>query len=187
MNSIYFISMLSILISIIGCNKYTDYRDIPFVKDNIDSIYSPEHIELCSNNPCSIFCTNSASIGDIHPTKEYVISVLEEMNSNFTYKIDSTWHYNDSIYEHLKGDCEDITSTMIQHMVNDGVDKKHLYIAFRFLDDNNSHVFLAVDTIDSGLLHLDYANSGYPIEENINFHMKMTDVGIYKWIKGNIK
>lgn len=179
---------LLLLLILSGCkSNITDYRDVDFIDKNTSSIYSIEHSELCARKKDSIFCVNSESIGDIKPTKKYALNILKTMNNNFTYTNNEKWIYNNTVYEHLNGDCEDIVSTMIQHMIDDGIDKKYLFIAFRYLENNTSHVFLAIDTIDGGMLHLDYGNSGYPIEPNINFHMRMDDVGIYKWIKGNIK
>ena len=178
--------MIVCIVLFSGC-KQTNWGALPFVEMNETKIVNGEHVELCKTKPKSIFCESSPNIGDIHPTREYALYILAEMNRNFKYKVDNTWHYNDTVYEYLKGDCEDIASTMAKHMINDGVDKKYLSIVYRELENNYGHVFLAVDTIDAGLLHLDYANSGYPIEPRINFHMRMDDVGIYKWVKGNIK
>ena len=73
---------------------------------------------------------------------------------------------------------------MAQHMINEGIGKEWLYLVYRLTSESEAHMFLAVDTEDRGLLHLDYANSGYPIEPQINFHLPMTNVN--KWIKGNI-
>ena len=134
-----------------------------------------------------MFCVNTESTGDIQPTLAYTMNVLKEMNSNFKYTYNDKWIYNNNIHEQLNGDCEDIASTMIAHMVDDGIDKKYLHLVYRKTSETEAHMFLAVDTIDEGLRHLDYANSGYPIEPQINFHMRMDNVGIYKWVKGNIK
>lgn len=173
---------------LVGCgNNTTIYGDLPFIEIESDNIYAIEHIELCERKPESIFCKQSPSIGDIRPSRKYTLEILREMNSNFTYTSNDVWIYNDTVYEDLRGDCEDIASTMAKHMIDDGIGKEWLYLAYRKISETEAHLFLAVDTIDAGLLHLDYANSGYPIEPRINFHMKMTDPGVYKWIKGNIK
>ena len=107
------------------------------------------------------------------------------MNSNFTYIADDTWHYNQSVESLLRGDCEDIASTMAQHMINEGIGTQYLYLVYRKTSETTAHMFLAVDTSDEGLLHLDYANSGYPIEDNINFYLPLDDVSV--WVKGNIR
>jgi predicted transglutaminase-like cysteine proteinase len=109
------------------------------------------------------------------------------MNDHFKYYSDSIWHYNQSVYEYLKGDCEDIASTMAQHMINEGIGKEYLYLVYRKTSETTAHMFLAVDTSDKGLLHLDYDNSGYPIEDEINFHLALDNVGVYSWVKGNIR
>lgn len=177
----------AILLLMVGCKKQTDYRNVEFIEMNQTRMVSQEHIELCERKPESIFCVNSPSTGDIQPTKEYAMKILLEMNSNFEYTHNDKWIYNDTVHEYLEGDCEDITSTMAKHMIDDGIGKKYLSLAYRLTSEKTAHLFLAVETSDAGILHLDYSNSGYPIEERINFHMKMTDVGLYKWIKGNIK
>lgn len=179
------ISGLLITLILVGCNKET-IADKPFVDMNSTAISINEQVKMCSLNPESIFCTTTSSVGDIQPTRKYAIETLIEMNSNFKYQIDDVWKYNYTVYEDLVGDCEDIASTMAQHMVNDGIDKKYLHLAFRKIEDGTFHVFLAVNTVDAGMLHLDYSNSGYPIER-INFHMRMDDAGVDKWVKGDIR
>lgn len=163
------------------------WGDLPFIEMEQNTMWIVEHQELCDRQPDSAFCQNSPSIGDIQPTRAYALEVLYEMNSNFKYCVNDSWIYNQTAHEDLCGDCEDIASTMEQHMENDGIGKEYLYLVYRKLSETSGHMFLAVDTIDAGLLHLDYANSGYPIEPQINFHMPMTDVGVHKWIKGNIR
>ena len=180
------LSLIFIFI-IIGCTEQTNWRDKPFSEMDANNIIVSEQKKLCEIKPDSIFCKKFIAIGDIKPTQEYAISILKEMNSNFKYKSDNTWHYNDNIYEYLKGDCEDIASTMAKHMIEDGIDPKYLHLVFRKIENEQDHIFLAVDTEDAGLLHLDYINSGYPIEPRINFHMRMDNPGVYKWVKGNIR
>lgn len=176
-----------LLLFLIGCSQgEPNYGAYPFIEMEEETIVIGEHYDMCNNNPTSIFCKKSDSIGDIKPTKVYVIKTLTDMNSNFSYKEDNSWHYNQTVYEDLSGDCEDIASTMAQHMINDGIDKQYLHLAFRKLGDNEYHIFLAVDTSDAGILHVDYGNSGYSIEPKINFHMRMDNPGVYKWVKGNI-
>lgn len=180
------ITAILLMLLLAGC-KQTNWGALPFVEMNATKMVNGEHIELCRAKPNSVFCKNSPSIGDIQPTREYALDVLRKMNKNFKYKVDNTWNYNDTVHEYLKGDCEDIASTMAKHMIDDGIDKKYLAIAYREIENNYGHVFLVVQTSDEGRLHLDYENSGYPLEPRINFHMRMDDVGIHKWIKGNIK
>ena len=172
---------------LIGCSDNTHWGNEPFVEMDSSSMINGEQTVLCERKPESIFCSSTDSTGDIQPTSEYARDILLEMNSNFKYKADSTWHYNDNVHEYLKGDCEDIASTMAKHMIEDGVGPKYLHLAYRKISETEGHLFLAVDTIDRGMLHLDYSNSGYPIEPKINFHMRMDDVGVHKWVKGNIQ
>jgi len=179
--------IIFIALFFIGCSEQTVWGDKPFIEMEQENMRSAEHIELCERKPSSMFCKTVTSIGDIQPTKEYTIRVLKEMNSNFKYVVNFRWAYNTSIYEHLEGDCEDIASTMAYYMINDGIDTKYLHLAYRKISDTEAHLFLAVDTIDAGLLHVDYSNSGYPIEPRINFHMRMDNPGVDKWVKGNIK
>jgi len=183
-----YIKALVVLILLTGCFKNeTIWGDVPFIKMEQETIVLTEHIELCKINPNSIFCRTTKDIGDIRPTKQYTLEVLHEMNNNFKYTANSIWIYNNNIYEYLKGDCEDIASTMAQHMVNEGVATKYLSLVYRKISNTSAHIFLAVDTVDAGLLHLDYDNSGYPIEPEINYHMVLSNAGVNKWIKGNIK
>lgn len=171
MNKIYVIATL--LFAFSGC------------KEN-DGLIMEEQVELCKKKPSSIFCTTPETIGNIEPTKEYAMEVLRTMNKNYTPKLNDSWIYNDNVYEELVGDCEDIASTMAAHMINDGIDTKYLSLAYKTKDGKNGHIFLAVETSGSGILHLDYINSGYPIEANINFHMRMNSTGVSKWVKGNV-
>ncbi len=175
---------LLLVFLLIGCGEeQVVWGDLPFIEMEQDTIILSEQTELCKIKPDSVFCVNSPSIGDIRPTKEYTLKVLYEINRNFNYVSNDTWIYNDTVYEHLSGDCEDIASTMAKHMIDDGIDKEWLYLVYRKTSVTEAHMFLAVDTND-GILHLDYANSGYIIEDQINFHLPMTDVS--RWIKGNI-
>lgn len=157
-----------------------------FFDMNETAIRIPEQVTLCDNNTESIFCTTPLAISDIQPTKEYAIKVINDMSLNFTYSVDKEWQYNDTVYEALTGDCEDLASTMAKHMIEDGVDPKYLCLVYLKTSETTSHIFLAVQTSDAGILHLDYKDSGYPIEPNINFHMKMDNTGVDKWVKGNI-
>ena len=175
------------LLFLAGCENNTIWGDIPFIESEKNKLLLGEHTALCKKRPTSIFCKNSISVGDIIPTREYALNVLKEMNLNFKYKENDSWIYNNTVYEYLKGDCEDIASTMAKHMIDDGIGKEYLYLVYRLTGEKTAHMFLAVDTLDAGLLHLDYSNSGYKIEPKINFYLPMTNVGIYSWIKGNIK
>ena len=185
--TIYLISIVAGIMMMVGCTEEENWGDKPFVDMEETSMYFSEHKELCERIPDSIFCKNFTPIGDIEPTREYALQILQEMNSNFKYESDDTWHYNDTVYEYLRGDCEDIASTMAKHMIDDGIAPQSLALVYRKISDTEAHLFLAVKTSDAGILHLDYANSGYQIEPNINFHMIMSDVGVNKWIKGNIE
>lgn len=176
---------------LIGCGSESTTisvtPQVEYVDDNYTNIRMTEHVDMCIELPKSIFCVNSDSIGDVHPTKQYVMGLALELADNSIYKATVEWYYNDTVYEDLEGDCEDTTMTLIQHMVDEGVDKKHLSLAYQLTGaGDTAHMFVAVNTVDFGMIHLDYPSSGYPIER-INYHMKMTDVGIDKWEKGDIK
>jgi predicted transglutaminase-like cysteine proteinase len=186
MRSILLFGLIMILISVlIGCaEEETVYGDLPFIEMEQSTIVLSEQTELCEKVPESVFCTDTKDIGYEQPSYDYAIEVLKEMNANFTYVADDTWHYNQTVSEHLRGDCEDIASTMAMHMINDGIGKEYLYLVYRKTSETTAHIFLAVNTYDVGLIHLDYGNSGYPIEPQINFHLPLDDVSV--WIKGNI-
>ena len=169
-----------------GCEFEKVWGDVPFYPMEQSNIILGEQVSLCKKTPDSIFCINVPAIGDIEPTREYSLSILREMNRNFKYKADDTWHYHQTVHEYLKGDCEDIASTMAQHMINDGIDPSCLAMVYRKTGENSAHHFLAVKT-DGKWYHFDYGNSGYLIEPNINFYMKMDNVGIHNWVKGNIR
>ena len=171
---------------LVGCGETEiNYGSLPFIEMEQSTITISEQKELCKMKPESIFCTTTEDVGDVQPNSTYALYVLRLMNQNFKYYADDYWHYNQSISERLKGDCEDIASTMAQHMINDGVGTQYLYLVYRRTSETTAHMFLAVDTSDKGLLHLDYANSGYPIEPQINYHLPLDNVSV--WIKGNIQ
>ncbi len=177
---VIFISMM-----LIGCYEVESYNT-PFVNDNIEKIAFKGQIEMCKEKPNSIFCENTPTIGDIKPTQRYSILLANELDTNTYYKVSDSWHYNETIYNYLIGDCEDVAMTLINHMVEDGIDKKYLYLVYRLVGDHEAHMFVAVDT-EVGLIHLDYKNSGKPIEEQINHYMPMSNAGVNNWIKGNIR
>lgn len=162
-------TLLSLTIAFIlsGCDVF----DSPF--------YLTEHKELCSRDN-GMFCVNTEPLGNEQPTSRYAYDILNEMLLNFTYFDNNSWIYNDNIYEELVGDCEDIASTMAQHMVNDGVDPKYLYFGYIYNNEGN-HLFLMVDTIDKGVVYLYYFSG------EVAYHMPLNDVGVYKWREGNIK
>ena len=185
------ILLVSLSLVFIGCDGTGSEDPIPqqavntYVDDNYTMLVFKEHSIMCFNKPYSIFCINSPSTGDIQPTKEYVMGITNELASNQTYTNTIPWYYNNTVYEDLEGDCEDTAMTLVKHMVDDGIDKKYLSLAYQLTSETTAHIFVAVDTVDYGMIHIDYRNSGYTIER-INWHMLMTNVGISKWVKGDI-
>ena len=170
----------------VGCGKENIvWGDLPFIEMDQSYIYLDEQRELCKEKPESIFCATADSIGHEKPSSEYVLGILRTMNLNFTYKEDDTWHYNDSVAVRLRGDCEDISSTMAKYLYLKGIGLEYMYLGYRLTSETSAHIFLIVNTWDKGLLHLDYANSGYPLEDNINFYLPLADVSV--WVKGNIQ
>ena len=142
---------------------------------------------MCKENPDSIFCKTTETVGDIQRTRAYARTVAIKLSKNHTFKNTYDWYYNDTVYWELEGDCEDVAMTLCKHMVDNGADIKHLYLAYKLTDGGASaHVFLAVDTVDNGIIHIDGANSGYAIER-INWYMPLSNAGVNEWIKGNIK
>ena len=183
----FYMILISSVFLLIGCGEKENivWGYLPFIEMDQSHVVLKEQTQLCKDNPESIFCSTTCGVGHDKPTSEYTLGVLREMNSNFTYIADDTWHYNQSVESLLRGDCEDIASTMAQHMINEGIGTQYLYLVYRKTSETTAHMFLAVDTSDEGLLHLDYANSGYPIEDNINFYLPLDDVSV--WVKGNIR
>jgi len=170
-----------------GCQLENKTYNTPFIEMNATNIDMKEHKDFCIKNTGDMFCKNAPSVGDIKPSKKYAVNIANIMKLNNKYQVSNEWHHNTTVYEELIGDCEDTAMTIINHMVNEGIDKKYLYLVYRLTSETTAHMFVAVDT-DEGLLHIDLGNgNGKPLEENINFYMPMTDVGVNKWIKGNIK
>ena len=178
--------LILFLLLLVGCKQDLSYNT-PYIEDNRTSVVFKGHIDMCYEIPTSIFCEDSPSVGDTRPTMAYAVTIANRLDNNTRYEISDNWHYNYTVDEYLIGDCEDVAMTIIQHMVDEGIDKKHLHLVYRLVSTTEAHMFVAVDTIDRGLIHIDYAGSGGPIEEQINFHMRMDNVGVYRWIKGNIK
>lgn len=179
--------LLSILL-LSGCDwgKVQTYN-LPFIEDGYTFFYPTNQKIMCDNMPNSIFCKDSLTIGDIQPTRDYVLNLVRTLDKNADYKVTDEWYYNHTVYEYLLGDCEDETMTLGKHMIDDGIDKKYLHLVWYLTSETSSHLFLAVDTIDAGMLHVDINTGAEPIEPQINWHMRMDNAGIYKWIKGNIK
>lgn len=168
-----------------GCDwgKVKTY-DTPYVEDNLSFLYFPEHKDMCNEKPESMFCINSPSIGTIKPTGDYCRNIVRNMNTE--YEVSRHWHYTETIYEFQIRDCEDEAMTMIHHMVDEGIDKKYLFMVYQLTAPDAAHIFIGVDTTE-GLMHMDMNTEVAPIEDKINWHMPMTNVGTTKWVKGNIK
>ena len=184
--------LLVIAMLLSGCDSQRIWAYAEYVSDPYRQfLVLPAHVEFCNDNEDSMFCEDSQSYGDIQPTRAYILNLIAEHRRTFKYVSDGKsdhWKYNDTIHESLRGDCEDKALTMIHHMVTqDGIDKKYLVLVYRLISETEAHMFVAVNTSDAGWLHVDYVNSGQPLEENINWHMLMSDVGTLSWIKGNIK
>lgn len=142
---------------------------------------------FCSNNPNDLFCSDAPSIGDLQPSKDYAMGMGYEIGRNIDYEYMLEWFYNDTVHEYLKGDCTNIALTIIKHMTDEGIDKKYLYLAYKRIDENSTHMFVAVDTPD-GIIHVDNGGkNGLLVGDNIDFYMPMTSVGVNGWIKGNIE
>ena len=170
--------LLTLLLLLVNVKSYD------FVEYDNDFFHLPGHLLMCYNNPTSIFCENFESAGKIRPTRDYAINVANDLNLNYLDTLD--WYYNNNIHDELIGDCEDVAMTIINHMISDGIDKKFLHLVYLItFNGDSAHVFVAVDTIDSGIIHIDYPGSGYPIEQ-INYHMRMDNSGTFNWIKGNM-
>ena len=182
----YFIVSIIIWIAIAltGCKESVQTYDTPFIEMEQSTLILPYQVEFCKYNPDDMFCNTKESIGDIRPTKEYATELGYTMARNNDYKLTNEWYYNDTVYETLIGDCTNSALTIVKHMFDDGIDMKYVYLVYRLTSETTAHMFVAVDTED-GLIHIDAEEgNGLPIEEQINFHLPMTDVS--KWIKGNI-
>ena len=178
--------LLILVVLFVGCKEDLSYGT-PYIEDNMTNIVFKGHIDMCYERPTSIFCEDSVLTGDTRPTMAYAVSIANRLDDNTRYEISDNWHYNYTVDEYLIGDCEDVAMTIVQHMVDEGIDKKYLSLVYRLISTTEAHMFVAVDTIDKGLIHIDYADSGKAIEEEINFHMPIDNVGVYRWIKGNIR
>lgn len=189
-NGNYMRHMILIVLLLVGCgevNNNTDWASVPYVDDNYTHLTLKGHRTLCNELPESEFCWSDDSISDIQPTQQYCINLAKGLDTNLKYVVTDEWYYNHTIYQRLVGDCEDVAMTLAKHMIDDGIDKKHIVMVYRLTGETSAHIFLAINTSDAGWIHLDYANSGGLLEPQINHHMLLTDAGVYKWIKGNIK
>ena len=183
--------LLVMLVMINGCSPsdlredYEQTYNLPFIPDGYSSLVMGGHVDMCNELPESIFCIESPSVGDIQPTKAYAVELANILFIHTDYVVTNEWYYNYTVYEDLRGDCEDVAMTIVQHMVDEGIDKKYLHLVW-YKTEEGSHLFVAVDTVDAGLIHIDYQDSGGPIEPEINWHMRMDNPGVDKWVKGNI-
>ena len=184
MKAYFIISILIwIAIALTGCESVQTY-DTPFIEMEQSTMTLGAQREFCKANPDDMFCTTPTSIGDSIPTKEYATKIGYTMARNNLYKSTYEWYYNDTVYEKLIGDCSNSALTIVKQMYEDGIDMQYVYLVYRMTSETTAHLFVAVDTED-GILHIDAEEgNGLPIEEQINFHLPMTDVS--KWIKGNI-
>ncbi len=180
------IIIIALILLLQGCDGTPTYNT-PFIEVKQDTAYMTDYYNFCDESPDDMFCKNQPSIGDIKPTRKYAVSVSNTMKLNNEYIVTDEWYHNQTVHEELIGDCEDTAMTIIAHMVNEGMDKKYLYLVCRMTSETTAHMFVAVKT-DEGMIHIDAEEgNGKPLEENINFYMPMTDVGVNKWIKGNIQ
>lgn len=168
-----------------GCKEKPTYAT-EFIDDNWTKIQHKEQVNMCNQLPDSMFCKDLPTIGDIQPTEEYIRRVARKLKQNTKYVVSDDWHYTETVYEYQERDCEDEAMTMVHHMVDNGIDKKYLHLAYILLPNDTAHIFVAVNTIDKGLLHMDLSTVK-PIEPRINWHMRMDNAGVDTWIKGNIK
>lgn len=178
------ISFAFLLFLLIGCKETPTYAT-EFIDDNWTKIRHSDQVYMCNQLPDSIFCQNSPTTGDIQPTEKYVKNIVSKLKPNTKYVVSDNWHYTETVYEYQERDCEDEAMTMVHHMVDDGIDKKYLFLVYILMPNNTAHVFVGVDTVDKGLLHMDLSIVT-PIEPKINWHMRMDDAGVEKWVKGNI-
>lgn len=170
-----------------GCDwGYVNTYDLPFVEDGYTKYVNGNQIKMCNELPDSMFCSNLPTIGDIKPTPEYARNIVHTLRKNNKYEISDDWHYTETVYEFQVRDCEDEAMTMIHHMVDEGIDKKYLFLVYQLTSATSAHLFVGIDTTE-GLMHMDISTVLAPIEERINWHMRMDNAGIYTWIKGNIR
>ncbi len=180
------ILILSIIVFIFsGCEKVNTYNT-PFVPDNYNNFYLVNHGIMCVEKPESMFCTDLSTIGDLKPTEEYLANIVNALRQNTKYKESDHWHYTETVYEYQVRDCEDEVMTMIHHMVDDGIDKKYLFMVYRLTSKTSAHMFVGVKT-DNGIMHMDVNTGIAPIEENINWYMPMSGAGVRGWVRGNIE
>ena len=171
---------------LLGCGKVDTY-DLPFIDDNYTSVMFKGQVDMCDRQPDSMFCSDQPTIGDIQPTGDYLIGIVDRLLDNTTYKVSDDWHYAGSVDIHMVRDCEDEAMEMINTMVEEGIDKKYLFLVYQLTSETSAHMFIGVKTIDKGLRHMDLNTVHAPIEKQINWHMRMDDAGVRKWIKGNIQ
>ena len=182
----YLLLLFALLVN--GCDwGKVDTYNKPYYEDNYTS-YNPINQQImCNNLPESMFCSNLPSIGEIQPTYAYGLGIVKTLRKHTKYKISDDWHYTETVYEFQVRDCEDEAMTMIHHMVDEGIDKKYLYLVYQLWSKTEAHMFIAINTVDMGMMHMDINTGLAPIEVQINWHMPMNNAGTQTWIKGNIK
>ena len=169
----------------IGCNTSTKTTQDTFIDDNRTAIVFSQHIDMCNKTPNDMFCVTTESLWDVQPTKEYALNLAVIMYENTEYNATREWYHNDDVHQELVGDCEDIAMTIIAHMVHDGTNTKYLQLGYELTSETTAHIFVIVDSIDYGKIHIDYPNSGYAVGR-YNWYMDMNDTSTLKWKDGNI-
>ena len=116
MNCRFLLVLLSFLL--IGCSEKSNNKGVEpqdFIEDSYSFFHIPEHLIMCTNNKDSIFCNEFESKGNIQPTKEYAVQKAVDIYKKLIVNLSVEWKYNNTVYEVLEGDCEDIAMTIIQN------------------------------------------------------------------------
>lgn len=179
------------LFTLIGCGEFSaNTYNKPYVEDGFEEgvyIRQPDQEVMCEEKPDSMFCSDQPTLSDIQPTYDYATDIVMTLRKNTNYVLSDDWHYAGSIYEQMDRDCEDEAMEMINQMVNEGIDKKYLFMVHQIWSATESHIFVGIEIEGRGLMHMDVNTILKPIEPQLNFHMRMNDAGADRWIKGNIK
>lgn len=129
--------ILFILPFLIGCQSQEDI---------INSGYK----KLCSRQPDSMSCIKHDYIG-YSPDFQYIISVSNNMYSNFTYTTDMEqygvneyWYDGITTRNELYGDCDDISLTFASQLILDGVNPSNIRFVASGIDGKLKHYYVKV-------------------------------------------
>ena len=131
--------VVALLLVATGCSSITDQSKFESMCSGLDSLV------------CNIPEENS-----LLPDMEYlnVMAQLFTPNIHYTEESPDTWSHNDTVYEPLYGDCEDIAFTFANQLLLDGIDPSVIWIVFSY-GNGEAHIHIEVEAIDGVFVFYD--------------------------------